>query len=101
RSSPAGPTTEPKVRSHEILSLLLHTILYTCASFSRSNSPRVTPSELDADQCTCRFEKGLSIRNALRVIKIDVKYNTFPARGLLRVFVCDNSSLIDRRRRTR
>src|SRR5262249_37865388 len=77
RSSPAGPTTR-KVRSHETL-LFFWTRSRTLAQVFRGRiPPRVTPSELDVDPCARRFEKGMSIRYALRSIKIDVKYNTFP-----------------------
>src|SRR5262249_1977377 len=74
-SSPAGPTTELKVRSHEILLFFCARCRTLAQVFRGRIPPRVTPSELDVDQCTRRFEKGLSIRYALRVIKTDVKYN--------------------------
>src|SRR5262249_47431190 len=79
---PPGRRTERKVRSQRDPALLLRTIPYTCASFSRSNPARLTAFELGVDQCARRFENGMSIRYALRSIKIDVKYNTL-ARGLL------------------
>src|SRR5262249_34473674 len=62
---------------------------------------RLTPFELGVDQCARRFENGLSIRYALRSDKDRREVQYLRARGLLSVFVCDNSSLIDRKRRAR
>src|SRR5215510_15327260 len=101
RSSPAGPTTEPKVRSHEILLFFCARSRTLAQVFRGRIPPRVTPSELDVDQCARRFEIGLSIHYARRSDKDRREVQYLPARGLLSVFVCDNSSLIDQRRRTR
>src|SRR5215510_16096801 len=61
KSSPAGPTTERKVRSNEILLFFCARSRTLAQVFRGRIPPRVTPSELDVDQCARRFEIGLSI----------------------------------------
>src|SRR5215468_7044172 len=87
RSSPAELTTERKFQSHEILLFFCARSRTLAQVFRGRIPPRVTPSELDVDQCARRFQKGCQSVTRSEVIKIDVKYNTFPREAFLSVFV--------------
>src|SRR5215467_12041307 len=58
RSSPAGPTTEPKVQSHEILLFFCARSRTLAQVFRGRIPPRVTPSELDVDHVHVGSRKG-------------------------------------------
>src|SRR5262249_26290798 len=74
----------------------------SCSSFAHDpvhlrklfevESRPINAFELGVDQCARRFENGMSIRYALRSDKDGREVQYLRARGLLSVFVCDNSS---------